>query len=79
MIDRQISRAAKGQLLGFMERDCFLHRVLAWKAVDPVTDSTQFMISHDDLAPENIIIDNEYNIKGYVLFRTTRITPKCVY
>lgn len=64
MIDRQICRAMKGQLPGATVQDCLIHRVLARTAVDPNADSCAFMISHDDLAPENIIVDDEYNIQG---------------
>jgi len=64
MIDRQICRAAKGRFPGGSILNCLIHRVLARRAVDSKADSHGFMISHDDLAPENIIVDDDYNVQG---------------
>lgn len=69
MIDRQISRILNGEIPDCRLREAFIHRALAKIAVGSAhLDSSTFMISHDDLAPQNIIIDSDNNISGYELF-----------
>lgn len=75
MIDRQICRVINGQLKDLALHNCLLHRALARRAVDPTLDSYQFMISHDDLAPENIIVDDNYNITGIIDWGFARKLP----
>jgi hypothetical protein len=47
-------------------RDCFIQRALASRVVHPALENSPFLISHEDLAPQNIIVDSENNIKGYI-------------
>lgn len=75
MIDRQICRVINGQLKDLALHNCLLHRALARRAIDPALDSYQFMISHDDLAPENIIIDDNYNVTGIIDWGFARKLP----
>lgn len=75
MIDRQICRVVKGQLKDLALHNCLVHRALARRAIDPVLDSHQFMISHDDLAPENIIVDDDYNVTGIIDWGFARNLP----
>lgn len=75
MIDRQICRVINGQLKDLALHNCLLHRALARRAIDPATDSCQYMISHDDLAPENIIVDDNYNVTGIIDWGFARKLP----
>ena len=75
MIDRQICRVINGQLKDLALHNCLLHRALARRAIDPAMDSYQFMISHDDLAPENIIVDDNYNVTGIIDWGFARQLP----
>jgi serine/threonine protein kinase len=65
IIDRKIVRASNGQMPEIQLRDCFIQRALASRVVHPELENSPFLISHEDLAPQNIIVDSEYNIKGY--------------
>jgi serine/threonine protein kinase len=65
IIDRKIVRASHGQMPELQLRDCFIQRALASRVVHPALE-TPFLISHEDLAPQNIIVDSENNIKGYI-------------
>jgi hypothetical protein len=65
-IDRKIVRVSNGQLPGIQLRDCFIQRALVPEVVHFPLEKSPTLISHEDLIPENIIIDNEYNIKGYI-------------
>ena len=75
MIDRQICRVINGQLKDLTLHNCLLHRALARRAIDPDIDSRQFMISHNDLAPENIIVDDNYNVTGIIDWGFARKLP----
>lgn len=66
VIDRKIVRAGNGQMPGLQLRDCFIQRALVSRVVHPALENSPFLISHEDLAPQNIIVDSEYNIKGYI-------------
>jgi hypothetical protein len=67
MVDGKIQRAATGQEPVFGIRDCFIHRALARHAVHSALESERstFVISHEDLAAHNIIVDSDNNIAGY--------------
>jgi hypothetical protein len=54
LTNNKLLRARKGQLPGITEQDC----------LDPELESAPFAIDHGDLAPQNIIVDSSYNIKG---------------
>jgi hypothetical protein len=68
MVDGQIGRAATNQdpLLGV--RDCLAHRALVQHVADNSLDPEPpiLAISHENLAAHNIIVDDDYNITGYV-------------
>ena len=66
IIDRKIVRASNGQMPELQLRDCFIQRALVSRVVHPALENSPFLISHEDLAPQNIIVDSEYNIKGYI-------------
>lgn len=60
----EILRVLKGQLPGIDLRSCLLQRALVRKAVHHNTEQMLQLLSHEDLDPSNIIVDDEYNIKG---------------
>jgi serine/threonine protein kinase len=83
IIDRKIVRTSNGQMPELQLRDCFIQRALVSRVVHPALENSPFLISHEDLAPQNIIVDSEYNIKGYILTVSThcsrhRLTGFCI-
>jgi serine/threonine protein kinase len=64
IIDRKIVCPSNGQIPELLLQDYFIQRVLVSRVVHPTLESSPFLISHEDLAPQNIIVDSEYNIKG---------------
>lgn len=74
IIDRKIVRVYDGKTPDLKLRDCFIQRALARKAVySGLNESSHTVISHGDLAAQNIIIDSDYNIKGYVLIQISHM------
>lgn len=67
IIDRKIVRARNGQMPELQIRDCFIQRALVSRVVHPALENSPFLISHEDLAPQKIIVDSEYSIKWYIL------------
>ncbi|KAK2764992.1 hypothetical protein FQN54_008691 [Arachnomyces sp. PD_36] len=67
-IDRKIVRVSRGQVPNVQLRDCFVQRALVRsKVVHSALDEQPYMVtSHSDLAGQNIIVDDEYNIKGII-------------
>ena len=63
-IDRKIVRVGNGQIPKLQRRDCFVLRALAQRIVHPALETSSCLSSHEDLAPQNIIIDSGYNIRG---------------
>jgi hypothetical protein len=66
IIDCKIVRASNGQMPELQHRDCFVQRALVSRVVHPTLENSPFLISHEGLASQNIIVDSEYNIKGYI-------------
>lgn len=64
-IDRKIVRVGNSQLLKLRIRDCFVQRALSSRVVHAALEQSLFSVSHEDLAPQNIFVGSEYNIKGY--------------
>jgi len=58
-------RVIYGKLLEVELRSCLLERALVSRAVQDVSGGSLFALSHEDLAPQNIIVDDKNNIKGY--------------
>ncbi|PMD54947.1 uncharacterized protein K444DRAFT_596730 [Hyaloscypha bicolor E] len=74
-IDRKIVRVSIGQMPELQLRDCFIQRALVSRVVHPDLENSPFLISHEDLAPQNIIVDSEYNIKGIIDWGFARLLP----
>lgn len=66
LIGRKILRVNSGQLREISLQDCLNLQILGRKIAGKAPEITSFAISHDDLAPHNIIVDDEFNIKGSV-------------
>lgn len=65
LINRKTLRVERGQLREVSLRDCLSLQVLGRRIIYTTpTIISSFAISHQDLAPQNIIVDDEYNIKG---------------
>ena len=63
-VDRKLRRIRKGQLRGVSVHDCLVQHELVHRIVHDVPEASSFVISHEDLAAQNIIVDDEFNIKG---------------
>jgi len=63
-IDRKILRVERGQLREVSLRDCLSLRVLGRRIAYTTPIVSSFAVSHEDLTPHNIMVDDEYNIKG---------------
>jgi aminoglycoside phosphotransferase (APT) family kinase protein len=61
-VDRKMIRALDGRLPGIDPQSCLLQRALVRKAFRATADP--MLISHEDLDPSNIIVDEELNVKG---------------
>jgi len=75
IVDRKIVRVGNGQIAKLQLRDCFVLRVLARSIVYPALETSPYLISHEDLAPQNIIVDSDYNIKGIIDWGFARFLP----
>ena len=64
-LDRRIVRILNGKLPENKLHNCLVHRVLIRKLFEKIGDTSLCMISHDDLAPQNIIVDEGYDVMGY--------------
>lgn len=60
------SFVSNGQMPELQLWDCFIQWALMLRVVHPALKNTSFLILHEDLASQNIIVDSEYNIKGYI-------------
>ncbi|KAK1766585.1 kinase-like domain protein [Phialemonium atrogriseum] len=65
IIHGKMLRVCEGQLPGVLLHDCLVQQALVRKTVYEVPDDSSFALAHGDLAPESIIVDDEYNIKGF--------------
>ncbi|KAH8889899.1 hypothetical protein GQ53DRAFT_842471 [Thozetella sp. PMI_491] len=68
LIDRKILRVVHGNLLGVELHSCLLELALVSQAVQDALGGSMFALSHEDLAPQNIIVDGENNIKGLIFY-----------
>ncbi|KAH8889910.1 hypothetical protein GQ53DRAFT_184200, partial [Thozetella sp. PMI_491] len=75
LIDRKILRVVHGNLLGVELHSCLLERALVSQAVQDALGGSMFALSHEDLAPQNIIVDGENNIKGIIDWGLARRLP----
>lgn len=64
LTNNKLLRARKGQLPGITEQDCLDQKSLLDQVLHPELENALFAIDHGDLAPQNIIVDSAYNIKG---------------
>ncbi|KAK0609274.1 hypothetical protein B0T17DRAFT_546939 [Bombardia bombarda] len=75
VIDRKISRVLKGQVPNMGLRSCLFQRALVAEVFETPGEPTTTLISHEDLDPSNIIVDNEFNIKGIIDWGSARVLP----
>ncbi|KAF5609616.1 kinase-like domain protein [Fusarium subglutinans] len=66
IIDRKLSRALRGGLPDISPQSCLLQRALVRNTFASTADP--MVLSHEDLDPSNIIVDEQCNIQGQVLF-----------
>ncbi|KAK3996891.1 hypothetical protein QBC44DRAFT_365078 [Cladorrhinum sp. PSN332] len=71
LIDRKTLRVIHGNI-ELELHSCLLERALVSRAVQDALGGSLFALSYEDLAPQNIIVDNENNIKGIIDWGLTR-------
>lgn len=67
-ISRKIDRALNNKYPGGDVKGCYEQQSLANTYLIPELDGSPYTLIHGDLSPNNIIVDSEYNVKGYVKF-----------
>jgi hypothetical protein len=60
-------RVLNGELAGLSERDCLDQQSFLKDVLGEDGESQAFAMSHGDLNASNIIVDEQYNIKGYFI------------
>ncbi|KAJ5683061.1 hypothetical protein N7462_006226 [Penicillium macrosclerotiorum] len=78
MIDLKIIQTARGELNGGSAPtllDCMVLRMLAHKVIDANCTSTAMSYSHENLISDSIIIDDNYNVKGFANWSFARRLP----
>ncbi|KAL9132053.1 MAG: hypothetical protein Q9217_000181 [Psora testacea] len=70
IIDRNIVRAVRSGVPESRPRACFVHRALMRRFVHYALEEFPYVVSYEDLAPQNIVVDDNDNIKGYVFLST---------
>jgi hypothetical protein len=64
LVDNKLHRIRNGQLPEITEQDCFDQKGLLHRLLYSELENAPFAIDHGDLAPQNMIVDSEYNITG---------------
>ena len=62
----RLTRVVEAQIPGLSEQDCTDQHALIAAVLGPDTDDTALAMDHGDFKLDNIVVDDEYNIKGYV-------------
>ncbi|KAJ5166677.1 uncharacterized protein N7482_005458 [Penicillium canariense] len=74
-IDYKMIGAIRGQLDGIDPLSCLVLRLLARRVTEGKCSSSTFAHSHEYLTSQNIIVDNNYNVKGFVDWGFARTLP----
>ncbi|KAL1845130.1 hypothetical protein VTK73DRAFT_1064 [Phialemonium thermophilum] len=74
-VDRKIQRVKKGQLRDVRLEDCLVQRELVPRVIHDLPEASYFVLSHEDLAAQNIIVDDEFNVKGIIDWGFARYLP----
>lgn len=71
LIENKLRRVGDGLLTELTEQDCLEQQALLPQVLYEELEDTQFAVDHGDLQPQNIIVDSNYNIRGYVHYKST--------
>ncbi|EJP70602.1 uncharacterized protein BBA_00232 [Beauveria bassiana ARSEF 2860] len=74
-IKNQLNRVKDGELPGIAEKDCLDQLALLPKVLGPNGNSTLFAVDHGDLKPNNIIVDQDNNIKCIIDWGFAAMAP----
>jgi Ser/Thr protein kinase RdoA (MazF antagonist) len=58
---------------GLSEHDCADQQALLAAVLERDGEDTAMAMDHGDFKPDNVIVDDEYNIKGYVVHGGTEM------
>ncbi|KAI1733646.1 kinase-like domain-containing protein [Xylaria scruposa] len=61
-LENRRARVREGRISGLSEQDCFDQQALLGRVLGRDQDSTVFAIDHGDIKPDNIIVDENYDI-----------------
>lgn len=62
----RLTRVIEGKIPGLSQQDCRDQQALLATILGPEGKDTTLAMDHGDFKPDNIIVDERYNIKGYV-------------
>lgn len=65
-IKNRSTQVREGKIPGLLEEDCINQQALVCQVLGQDQNDTAFAVEHGDIKPNNIIVDEDYNIKWYV-------------
>ncbi len=72
----RLARVTEGKMPNLSKQDCVDQQALLAAVLGPDGEDTALAMDHGDFKPDNVIVDEEYNIKGYVAHGgTERCSP----
>ncbi|KAH8799692.1 kinase-like domain-containing protein [Xylogone sp. PMI_703] len=75
IVDRKLTRVSKGELPGITTESCLVQRKLICQAFPLNEERKHFLVSHEDLDPSNIMVDDDWNIAGIIDWGFARFLP----
>ena len=61
----RLTRVVEGKIPNLSEHDCVAQQAMLATILGPDGEDITLAMDHGDIKPDNIIVDMEYNVKGY--------------
>ncbi|KAK5651099.1 hypothetical protein OQA88_13281 [Cercophora sp. LCS_1] len=71
----RLTRVTEGKMPGLSEQDCADQQALLAAVLGPDGEDTALAMDHGDFKPDNVIVDEEYNIKGVIDWAFAGVVP----